>query len=155
MTILARYPTIILLAALLTLAGCASVTPEVTAPSVTNKQTAAPTQEEMRDLTPAEKSILADGLTAGLDDPDSVKFRWAKVPNLLPEHAFEYCGLIDVKSAVGGYTGMKPFLATIRTENGNIIGGAIAALNSDNLTEAREVIPKLCRQKGLNPFDAR
>jgi hypothetical protein len=108
----------------------------------------------MRDLTPAEKSILADGFTAGLDDPDSVKFRWARVPNRLPERAFEYCALINVKSGSGDYAGMKPFLATIRTENGNIAGGAIAALNSDNLEENREVIPKLCRHKGLNPFDA-
>jgi len=28
-----------------------------------------------------------------------------------------------------------PFLATIRTENGNIFGGAMAALNNDNLEE--------------------
>jgi hypothetical protein len=102
----------------------------------------------------AEKSILADGFTAGLEEPDSAKFRWTKVPKSLPPTAFEYCGLINVKNGTS-YTGIKPFLATIRTENGNIIGGAIAALNSENRDENRDVIPKLCRQKGLNPFDAR
>jgi len=109
----------------------------------------------MRDLTAAEKSILADGFAAGLDDPDSVKFRWAQVPKSLSGHAFEYCGLINVKNGTSGYSGMKPFLATITTANGNITGGAIAALNSNNLEENRDVIPKLCRQKGLNPFDAK
>jgi hypothetical protein len=136
-------------------AGCGTVVPEQTASPAEEQPTAAPAREAMRDLTPAEKSVLAEGFTAGLDDPESVKFRWAKVPNRLPEHAFEYCGLIDVKSAVGGHTDMKPFLASIRTENGGIIGGTIVALNSDNREENRAIIPKLCRQKGLNPLDAK
>jgi hypothetical protein len=52
----------------------------------------------MRDLTVAEKSTLADGFSIGLDDPDSAKFLWAKVPKHLTGVALEYCGLIDVKS---------------------------------------------------------
>jgi hypothetical protein len=137
-------------------AGCGTVLPEPTAPSVEDRpsSTAAPAREETRDLTAAEKSILADGFSAGLDNPDSVKFRWARVPKHLSGHAFEYCGLINVKNSTG-YLGMKPFLATIITENGSITGGAIAALNSANLDENREVISKLCQQKGLNPFDAK
>jgi hypothetical protein len=108
----------------------------------------------MRDLTATEKSILADGFAAGLDDPDSAKFRWGKVPMRSGGHAFDYCGLINVKTG-GSYIGMRPFLATITTERGNITGGAIAALNTDHRDENRDVIPKLCRQKGLNPFDAK
>jgi hypothetical protein len=146
----------ILLVALLAFSctGCGTVTPEPMASSVADQPSVTPAHEEMRDLTAAEKSILADGFTAGLDDPDSAKFRWAKVPKRLSGHAFEYCGLVNVKNGTG-YTGMKPFLATIITENGNVTGGAIAALNSDNLEENRDVIQKLCRQKGLNPFDAK
>ena len=136
-------------------AGCGTVLPEPTASSVADQPRAAPAHEEMRDLTAAEKSNLADGFTAGLDDPDSVKFRWTKVPKHLVGVAFEYCGLINIKNATGGFTGMKPFLATIRTDNGNITGGAIAALNSEDGEQNRDVIPKLCRQKGLNPFDAK
>jgi hypothetical protein len=149
-----RYPT--LPAALLALlcAGCASVPPEPTSQSVPTELEAVTAQEEMRDLTAVEKSILADGFTAGLGDPGSAKFRWTKVPKHSSGNAFEYCGLINLKSGKAGYTGMKPFLATVRTENGNIIGGAIAALNNDNLEENRDVIPKLCRLKGLNPFEA-
>jgi hypothetical protein len=135
--------------------GCTSVPSETPTPSVTEEPTSAPAQEEMRELTAAEKSILADGFAAGLNDPESAKFRWAKVPKRLSGSSFEYCGLINVKVSKGIYSGMKPFLATIRTENGNIIGGAIAALNNANREENRDVIPKLCRQKGLNPFEAR
>jgi hypothetical protein len=150
-------PSLVLCAVLLAFActGCGTVLSEQASSSAGEQPTAAPSpHEEMRDLTLAEKSLLAEGFTAGLDDPDSVKFRWAKVPNRLPEHAFEYCGLIDI-GAIGGHTDTKPFLATIRTENGSIIGGTIAALNSDNREENRGVVPKLCRQKGLNPLDAK
>jgi hypothetical protein len=111
-------------------------------------------REEIRDLTAAEKAILADGFTAGLDNPESVKFRWARVPKHLSGHSLEYCGLINVKTGTG-YSGMKPFLATIITDNGSITGGAIAALNSAQLDDNRDVISKLCQQKGLNPFDAK
>jgi hypothetical protein len=158
MALTARHPicSLVLPVALLALscAGCGTVLPEQTASPVAEQPGAAPVQTEMRDLTAAEKSILAEGLTAGMDDPESVKFRWARVPKLVSGHAFDYCGMINVKNGTS-YTGMKPFLATIRTENGKIAGGAIAALSSDNLEENRDVIPKLCRQKGLNPFDAK
>jgi hypothetical protein len=50
---------------------------------------------------------------------------------------------------------MQPFLATITTWNGNITGGAIAAIDTGNREENREVIPGLCRQKGLNPYEAK
>ena len=96
-----RCLAIIPLAALLISTGCGSAIPEGPSPSVTNEQTAAPTQEGMRDLTPAEKSILAEGFAAGLDDPDSAKFLWTKVPTRLSGNAFEYCALINVKGAAG------------------------------------------------------
>jgi hypothetical protein len=132
------------------------VLPELTAssPVVEQQVTVAPPREEMRDLTIAEKVTLADGFAAGLENPDSVKFRWAKVPKALTAHSFEYCGLIAVKKT-GSPPSIKPFLATITTEGENITGGAIVALSGDDREENRDVIPKLCRQKGLDPFDAK
>jgi hypothetical protein len=111
-------------------------------------------QNETRDLTDPEKALLADGFAAGLDYSESVRFQWSKIPKSPPE-TFEYCALIDRKNGTGTYTGMKPFLAAIKTNNGMIIGGAIAALDSEDRDENRGVIPGLCRQKGLNPFDAK
>jgi hypothetical protein len=69
--------------------------------------------------------------------------------------SFEDCGMVNVKNSKGLYDGMQPFLAAITTANGSITGGAIAAINTGNRKENREVIPKLCRQKGLDPFDAK
>jgi len=116
----------------------------------------APAQEEMRDLTAVERSILADAFASSLNEPESAKFRWA-VPKLSVSAgpSFEYCGMVNVKNSNGLYDGMQPFLATITTANGSITGGAIAAPNSGNREENREIVPKLCRQKGLNPFEAK
>jgi Resolvase, N terminal domain len=135
-------------------AGCESVIPE---PKTSDAQqlTVAPAQGEMRDLTAAERSILADGFASSLNEPESAKFRWAKVPKLSVGPSFEYCGMVNVKNSKGVYDGMQAFLATIATANGNITGGAIAAINSGNREENREVVPRLCRQKGLNPSEAK
>ena len=102
----------------------------------------------------AERSILADSLASSLNEPQSAKFRWAKVPKAPVGPSFEYCGMVNVKNNRGSYDGMQPFLATITTWDGKITGGAIAAIDTGNREENREVIPKLCRQKGLNPYEA-
>ncbi len=102
----------------LTCAGCGTAVPGPTTPSVEDqpKSPVAPAREEMRDLTAAEKAILADGFTAGLENADSVKFRWTRVPKRSGGHSFDYCGLINLKTSTG-YTGMRPFHATVITEN--------------------------------------
>jgi hypothetical protein len=136
--------------------GCAALSESTTSSRVVEEQqaTVAPPRAEMRYLTIAERATLAGGFAAGLENPDTVKFRWAKVPKALSAHSFDYCGLIVVKRT-GSAAVIKPFLATITTEGGSITGGAIAALSRDDREETRGVIPKLCLQKGLNPFDAK
>jgi hypothetical protein len=71
------------LLAALSCAGCEAVLPEPKAPTTDQPSAVAAAHEELRDLTVAEKAILADGFAAGLNDPDSAKFRWAKVSNRL------------------------------------------------------------------------
>jgi hypothetical protein len=135
-------------------AGCAAVIPDAKTSDDQPPTAAAPAQQEMRDLTAAERSVLADSLASSLNEPESAKFRWAKVPKAPVGPSFEYCGMVNVKNNRGSYDGMQPFLATITTWNGNITGGAIAAIDTGNREENREVIPRLCRQKGLNPYEA-
>ena len=136
-------------------AGCAAVTPDSKTSDDQSSTGTVPALQEMRDLTAAERSILSDSLASSLNEPQSAKFRWAKVPKAPVGPSFEYCGMVNVKNNRGSYDGMQPFLATITTWNGNITGGAIAAIDTGNREENREVIPKLCRQKGLNPYEAK
>ena len=147
-----RYLTVAIL--VVSCAGCESVIPE-TKTADESPPPAVPALQEMRDLTAAERAILAESFGTSLNEPESAKFRWAKVPKVLPGPSLEYCGMVNVRNSGGSYDGMQPFLASITTVNGSITGGAIAALNSGNRVENREVIPKLCRQKGLDPFAAK
>ena len=120
-------------------------TPPV-APAITAPRT--------RELTVGEKALLADAFSAGLNEPDSIKIKWTKIPVLAgnSRRTFDYCAQLNMKDESGRYRGMQPFLATIVFENGAITGGAIASLNTENRLENWDVIPSLCRQKGLNPF---
>src|SRR5258707_8740909 len=135
-------------------AGCAAVTPDSKTSDDQSPTGTVPALQEMRDLTAAERSSLADSLASSLNQPESAKFQWAKVPKAPVGPSFEYCGMVNVKNNRGSYDGMQPFLATITTWNGNITGGAIAAINSRNREENREVIPRPCRQQGLIPYQA-
>jgi hypothetical protein len=136
-------------------AGCAAVIPDSKSSDDQSPTGRSGAAREMRDLTAAERSILADSLASSLNEPESAKFLWAKVPKAPVAPSFEYCGMVNVKNNRGSYDGMQPFLATITTWNGNITGGAIAAIDTGYREENREVIPRLCRQKGLNPYEAK
>jgi hypothetical protein len=136
-------------------AGCESVISDSKTSDEQQPIAVAPIQREMRDLTVTERAILADGFASTLNEPEAARFRWAKVPKISVGPSFEYCGMVDVKGINGSYDGMQPFLGTIATANGNITGGAMAAINAGNRAENREVVPKLCLQKGLNPFEAK
>ena len=111
-------------------AGCAAVTPDSKTSDDQSPTGTVPAQQEMRDLTAAERSILADSLASSLNEPQSAKFRWAIVPKAPVGPSFEYCGMVNDKNNRGSYDGMQPFLKTAKLFQG------------------------LCRQKGLNPYEA-
>jgi hypothetical protein len=140
-------------ALVLSVGGCGTAAQDDAAKPVLATPMPEAASVDMRELNAWVKAILAEGFASGLNDPDAVKFKWTKVPKVTNSAGapFEYCAKLDMKNAKGIYNGMQPFLATITTSNGAITGGAIAALSSDNRPEYRDVIPKLCRQKGLDP----
>src|SRR5260370_291695 len=122
-------------ALLISCAGCAAVNPDSKTSDDQSPTGTVPAQQEMRDLTAAERSILADSLASSLNEPESAKFRWAKVPKAPVGPSFEYCGMVNVKNNGGSYDGMQPFLATITTCNGNITGGALTASETGHREE--------------------
>jgi hypothetical protein len=141
----------------LLISGCAAISQGDSGLPAKDADPAAPASVSqalgMRELTLSEKAVLADAFSAGLNEPESAKFKWTKIPKISGQgrRTFDYCAQINLKDEHGAYRGFRPFLATVVTENGAIIGGTIGALNSDDRPENRDVIPTLCRQKGLNP----
>jgi hypothetical protein len=138
-------------------AGC--TTSAMTTPTVEPeaKTFALPPSVVMRELTVGEKAILADSFASGLNDPESAKFKWTEIPKDLSATArsFDYCALVNVKNSSDKFSGEQPFLGTIIVSGGVITGGSIVAINTENKPENRNVIPRLCQQKGLDPVAAK
>lgn len=110
--------------------------------------------DEIRDLTPAEKAILTKSFAAGLKDPDSAKFQWAKVRKAMPlDGSFDYCAMVNSKNSYGGYVGMQPFIGTVAVTKGKITAGVMGAVG-ESTPMYRDILPKMCRDKGLDPFIA-
>lgn len=108
--------------------------------------------DQLRDLTAAEKAVLAKGFAAGLKDPASAKFEWAKIQKSLPmDGPLEYCAVVNAKNSFGGYVGAAPFLGIIMIVNGKIITGSMGAVGDTDPRYAN-IVPTMCREKGLNPY---
>jgi hypothetical protein len=136
------------------LAGCGAVsTYEVQQPPIAEMQSAEQKPSAaLRELTADEKTILSESFTFGLNEPESVKFLWSKVPVETSKlrRSFDYCGKLSSKNEKVVYQGMQPFLAIIVTENGSITGGSIVKLQQSVGSPAQNDVPDLCRQKGLS-----
>ena len=71
---------------------------------------------QVRDLTPAEKTLFAKEISMRMKDPDSTKILW--LPVLLIERndgaVINYCGYVNGKNSYGGHVGYKRFYAQLR-----------------------------------------
>jgi hypothetical protein len=124
------------------------------APSATAAVVVAPmaTPDQLRDLTPAEKTILTKGFAAGLKDPDSAKFQWAKIQKGLPmDGTVDYCAMVNAKNSYGGYIGAQPFIGSIVIAKGKIVSAIMGAVG-ESAPMYRDILPNMCREKGLDPF---
>ncbi|WGR93050.1 hypothetical protein MTX26_24475 [Bradyrhizobium sp. ISRA443] len=135
--------------------GCAGIVENASSPDRSEDAAVAPVvvEKATRDLTLSERATLADAFSAGLNDPESVKFKWTKIPVVADRErrSVDYCGQLSAKNENGAYRSMEPFLATIIVENGAVVGGAIAALSTANGNSTRQIVLGLCQMKGLVP----
>lgn len=100
-----------------------------------------------RDLLPSEQTALATSLSPGLNDPQSVQWRWLP----LNMQTFEkgqgrYCGYLNAKDGAGVYLGFQPFLAAVRTGRKEIRSGELALVATDS--DALQVVKRMCAQSG-------
>jgi hypothetical protein len=123
-------------------------------PPIASPAPTASADASTRELTIAERAILADAFSASLRDPEGVKFKWTRIPVVAGEgrRSVDYCAQLNARNDKGVYQGMRPFLATVIIENGMVTGGAIATTGSESSDQNQALVPTLCRQKGLDPF---
>ena len=126
---------------LLALGGCAI-------PVAAPPPPAAPALVATRDLTAGEKATLAALFGAGLKDPESARFEWAKMPVATDGEVF-YCAIVNAKNGFGGYVGAEPFFGRVRLERGKINAAELIGLGGGSYTE---FVLNQCRANGVDPF---
>lgn len=111
-----------------------------------------PSPSELRELTAAEKALLTKGFAAGLKDPGSAQFQWARIRKDLPSDGIiDYCAVVNAKNSYGGYIGATPFLGKIQVTNGKIAAGMMGAVGYTERQYA-DLLPKMCRNAGVDPY---
>lgn len=76
-----------------------------------------------RALTKPEKAFVMAAVNRQLKDPDSSRFKWLKIAELVNNNFTDsvyYCGLVNSKNSYGGYVGYEPFLALISWKKGKL-----------------------------------
>jgi len=132
---------------------CAALGGCTTAPSTSEPYVAGYTPDELRELTLAEKALLAKGFAKNLKDPDSAKFEWVKVPKNWSNNnggGFDYCATLNAKNSYGGYIGYQPFMGFVMTSGTKITGGYTTAVSGSDAAE-RLLVNDMCAKKGLDP----
>lgn len=77
-------------------------------------------------------SSVQNLVTQALKDPDSVKFKDAKVLAVADPRGHRYfiCGLVNAKNSYGGYTGFKQYIFEVELKQPILIEGGIAGEGS-------------------------
>jgi hypothetical protein len=96
-----------------------------------------------RDLSPAEKTMLAHSLTRTLKEPDSVKFEWVPVKYIPGAYEIDYCGRVNAKNSSGEYTGFRIFHAILDLDDKHQF--SIGRIDSEDAQEQ-------CAKKGYIDF---
>ena len=135
------------------LAGCTNslTPPKATAQSLLGMSDAAPqTDVGERELTPAEKKIIADAVALSIREPASAKYHWAKIPATV-EGAVNYCATVDAKSPYAAYSGHQAYIVEAQVSGGKV-SSAVVGLIAGGKDVA--IVAKMCAKYGLNPNDA-
>lgn len=106
-------------------------------------------QVTSRDLTAAERKLVATPLARGFKDPGSVQFRFTKAVEMSPNGLAIVCGEANGRNSYGGYSGFQPFVAGLPMKAGKIIGGVLIATGSYDSPDGKAA-QMTCEDKGLD-----
>lgn len=105
-----------------------------------------------RPINSDERAMIEREVRRVLIDPESARFRWA--PQMLQSDI--YCGFVNARNSMGGYTGFKLFMTFIGTRKDGTRVVALAKISRPigRLGESAE--EQMCANYGypLSPMDA-
>jgi hypothetical protein len=142
------------LAASLALGACASSSPSPSPPSSSLSPdmlkpdgAPPPTGLGQRELTPAEKKIIANAVAPSLRDAATAQYRWPKIQNM-PDGPLNYCGTVNAKSPYAPYSGRQAFIVTATVSNGKISSAVVGLVAGG---KDFEIVRTMCKKYDLDP----
>ena len=99
-----------------------------------------------RDLMDAEKEEISKTVRRELIDPESARFKWVPVSAV---GAKVYCGLVNSKNRLGGYTGDAPYAVFLVWIDGTIkLAAPLGIGSNDGESPASIATRKTCDKEG-------
>jgi hypothetical protein len=100
-----------------------------------------------RELTPAEKEIIANAITPSLRDAAAAQYQWPKIQNTA-NGPVNYCGIVNSKSPYPAYSGRQAFIVSA-TVTGGKVSSAVVVLVAGG--KDVEIVRNKCRKYNLDP----
>jgi len=146
---------IVALAADLALGACATSSPSPSPPPSSSsspdmlKLDGAPPPAGLgqRELTPAEKKIIANAIAPSLRDAATAQYRWPKIQSV-PDGPVNYCGMVNAKSPYAPYNGRQAFIVSATVSNGKISSAVVGLVAGG---KDFEIVRNMCKKYDLDP----
>ncbi len=146
-----RCGLIVALAAGLALGACASSSPSSSPPPSASSpklyDAPPPTGLGQRELTPAEKKIIANAIAPSLRDAAMAQYRWPKIQNV-PDGPVNYCGMVNAKSPYAPYNGRQAFIVSATVSSGKISSAVVGLVAGG---KDFEIVRNMCKKYDLDP----
>lgn len=146
--------SIVALAAGLALAACTTSPPALLPPpppppaSSLGPESAPPLSGlGQRELTPAEKKIIANAIAPSLRDAAAAQYRWPKIQNA-PDGPVNYCGMVNAKSPYPAYNGRQAFIVSATVSGGKISSAVVGLIAGGKDVE---IVRSMCKKYDLDP----
>ncbi len=145
---------IVALAVGLALGACASSSPTLSSPPPSSSRdmlgldsVPVPSSSARRELTPAEKKIIANAIAPSLRDAATAQYRWPKIQDA-PDGPVNYCGTVNAKSPYPAYNGRQAYIISA-TVSGGKISSAVVGLVAGG--KDFEIVRNMCKKYDLDP----
>ncbi len=100
-----------------------------------------------RELTPAEKKIIADAIAPSLRDAATAQYRWPKIEDS-PAGSVNYCGMVNAKSPYPAYNGRQAFIVTAKVVGGKVSSAVVGLIAGG---KDYEIVRNMCKKYDLDP----
>jgi len=106
-----------------------------------------PSGVDRRELTPAEKKIIANAIAPSLREAAAAQYRWPKIQNA-GDGPVNYCGTVNAKSPYPAYSGRQAYIVSA-TVSGGKISSAVVGLIAGG--KDFEIVRNMCKKYDLDP----